>query len=73
MVKITISLTDEKALRLQVQANKLGVNAEELVRIAAENLLEAGRDRDLHPGDPEFQRAAEYVLKKNAELYKRLA
>lgn len=73
MTTITISLADEKAKELEAQAQRLGVNVQELVRIAAENLAEQNHDRDLMPGDAEFKRAVAYVMKKNAELYRRLA
>ena len=41
------------------------VEPEELVRVSVEELLKKPED--------DFRRALEYVLKKNAELYQRLA
>ncbi|MDY0040940.1 MAG: hypothetical protein RBS57_11575 [Desulforhabdus sp.] len=45
-------------------ASGLGTTPEELVRASVEDLL--GRPK-------EFQEAVDYVLKKNEELYRRLA
>jgi predicted transcriptional regulator len=65
MTRITIGLSDDRALRLKEMASRLGVSPEEIVRVSVEELL-------ARP-DEEFERAADYVLKKNAELYRRLA
>jgi len=62
---ITIDLPDERAKRLKEMASRLGVSPEELVRVSVEELL-------ARP-DEEFERAVDYVLKKNSELYRRLA
>ncbi len=51
-------------LKLEEIAARLKITAEELARIGIEDLL-------ARP-DNEFQQAADYVLKKNAELYRRL-
>ena len=65
MTKVEISLSEQTASRLEEAAQKLGVTPEEFLRISLEEKL-ARLDRD-------FQSAAEYVLDKNKELYKRLA
>ena len=65
MAYITVSLTEEKLLKLQELAARLTISPEELVRIGVEELLALP--------DGEFLRAMDYVLKKNAELYQRLA
>ncbi|MFY9611344.1 MAG: CopG family transcriptional regulator [Blastocatellia bacterium] len=65
MTTITIGLSDDRALRLNEMAARLGVSPEELVRVSVDELL-------ARP-DEEFERAVDYVLKKNAELYRRLA
>jgi antitoxin FitA len=65
MTTITITLPDERARQLKETATQLNVSPEELVRLSIEDLL-------TRPGEA-YDRAAEYVLKKNAELYKRLA
>lgn len=51
--------------KLNEMARELGVVPEELVRVSIEELL-------TRP-EPEFEQAVHYVLKKNAELYRRLA
>ena len=65
MSSITIDLPDEHMSRLREIAAHLGVSPEELARVSIEELL-------AQP-DEKFQSAADYVLKKNAELYRRLA
>jgi predicted transcriptional regulator len=65
MTTITITLPDERLRELQDTASQLKVSPEELVRISIEELL-------TRPAEA-FQQAADYVLKKNVELYKRLA
>jgi predicted transcriptional regulator len=64
-MKITINLSPAQAERLRHQAEILGIAPEELARAALADLL-ATRDED-------FQVAAERVLRKNEELYRRLA
>lgn len=65
MTTITIELPKERARKLQEMASKFGVSAEELVRASVEDMLTQPEEQ--------FRKAALYVLKKNAELYKRLA
>lgn len=64
MGNITISLPEDKMSQLKEMASGLGTTPEELVRASVEDLL--GRPED-------FQEALDYVLKKNEELYRRLA
>ena len=64
MSNITISLPEDRMSKLKEMASGLGTTAEELVRASVEDLL--GRPE-------EFQEAVDYVLKKNEELYRRLA
>jgi hypothetical protein len=64
-MKLAIELTESQAQRLREEAGRLGVAPEELARAAVSDLLSAQGD--------EFQRAAELVLRKNQELYRRLA
>lgn len=64
MDKITISLPEDRMTKLKEMAAGLGMTPEELVRASVEDLL----------GSPEeFQKAVDYVLEKNEELYRRLA
>jgi hypothetical protein len=65
MTTITISLPDDRIAKLKALAERAGVAPEELLRANVEAWL-ARPDED-------FLRAAEYVLRKNAELYRRLA
>ncbi|MBA3767584.1 MAG: ribbon-helix-helix protein, CopG family [Acidobacteria bacterium] len=65
MSTITIAIPDERLRQLQEAAARLGVSPEDLVRVSIEDLL-AGSDE-------KFKSAADRVLEKNAELYRRLA
>jgi len=65
MSNITVSLPEDKLLKLQEFAARLAISPEELARIGVEELLALP--------DDEFRRVMDYVLKKNAELYRRLA
>ncbi|MDZ8053040.1 MAG: DNA-binding protein [Aulosira sp. ZfuVER01] len=65
MNTITIKIPDEHLLKLQQKASLLGISIEELVLMGVEELL--------NQPETSFQDAMDYVLKKNAELYKRLA
>ncbi len=65
MSTITIAIPDERLRQLQEAARRLGVSPEDLVRVSIEDLL-AGSDE-------KFKSAADRVLEKNAELYRRLA
>ncbi len=65
MTTITIELPSERLQKLQEMAQKFGISMEELVRVSVEDMLTQPEDQ--------FRKAAQYVLKKNAELYKRLA
>jgi antitoxin FitA len=65
MTTITIALSDERLQRLAELAKRAQVSPEDLLRASVEEWLS-------HP-NVDFIRAANYVLKKNAELYRRLA
>jgi len=64
-MKLTIDLSPAQAERLRHEAERLGLAPEDLARAALADLL-ATRDED-------FKAAAERVLQKNEELYRRLA
>ncbi|MBS3966353.1 MAG: hypothetical protein KGZ60_03725 [Truepera sp.] len=64
-MRLTIDLSPTQAERLRHQAELLGIAPEDLARAALSDLL-ATRDKD-------FQAAAARVLRKNEELYRRLA
>jgi hypothetical protein len=65
MATISITLPEDRLLKLRETALRLGVTPEELVRVSVEELL-------ARPAE-EFQQAVDYVLKNNKELYRRLA
>ena len=65
MSTITINLPDEHLSKLQEAAAQLGITPEELVRASIEDLL--------NQPEESFKQALDYVMKKNAELYRRLA
>lgn len=65
MTSLTIILPDDRMLKLQEVATRLRVTPEELARLSIEELLASPEQT--------FQQAVDYVLKKNAELYRRLA
>jgi hypothetical protein len=64
-MKLSIELSEAEGTKLQDEAARLGVEPEALVRAALAHLL-SNEDED-------FRRAAEHVLRKNEELYRRLA
>jgi len=64
-MKLAIDLSPSQADRLHERAKSLGLQPEELARAAVADLLTTP--------DDEFRGAAESVLQRNAELYRRLA
>jgi hypothetical protein len=64
-MKVSIELSDADAERLQGEAGRLGVTVERLAGAAVSDLL-AREESD-------FVGAAQRVLEKNRELYRRLA
>jgi antitoxin FitA len=65
MTNLTITLPEDRMAKLRELAAVLGTSPEELVRVSIEDLL--GRPEE------DFRKAAEYILRKNADLYRRLA
>jgi predicted transcriptional regulator len=65
MATLTIELSEEQQRRLLDRAREAGTTPEQLIR--------AGIDEWLSRPRGDFTDAAEYVLEKNAELYRRLA
>jgi hypothetical protein len=64
-VRISVVVSEDQAERLRRAAEHLGVRPEDLARAGVRDLL--------RQPDEVFERAAEYVLRKNEELYRRLA
>ena len=65
MSSITITLSDDLLSKLHERAIQLGITPEELIHAGIEELLTIP--------DESFQQSMDYVLKKNAALYRRLA
>jgi len=65
MTNISIPLSDERLAQLRQLAQQTGMSPEEFLRRRVERLLDQP--------DAAFQQAAEHVLQKNADLYRRLA
>ena len=65
MTRITVQLDDTKADLLREKAKRFGLSPNQFVSASIEDLL-------AQP-EPEFDIAAQKVLSKNKELYKRLA
>lgn len=65
MTQITITVTEEQGRKLQETASKLD--------LTPENLVQQHFDEFIEHLDPELDKTLQYLLKKNAELYRRLA
>jgi predicted transcriptional regulator len=65
MTSITITLPDDVMAKLRGLAERHSVAPEDLVRASVEELVASPEES--------FQEALDYVLKKNKELYRRLA
>jgi hypothetical protein len=65
MASITINLSDSQFQSLQDLARVHGISVEALLCASIEDWLSSPKS--------DFTQAAEYVLQKNAELYRRLA
>lgn len=65
MPDVTVSLSEEEVRRLEELSARLGLTVTQMVRLGIRDLV----------GQPDetFRLAAERVLEKNAELYRRLA
>ena len=65
MTVVTIPLTEEQFAKLREKAQRLQVPPEVLLVATVEDLISRP--------DEEFRQAMGYVLRKNSELYRRLA
>jgi predicted transcriptional regulator len=65
MSSITVTVSDDRMAKLKEIAGRFSISPEDLVRVSIDELL-------TRP-DEAFEKAAEYVLNKNSELYRRLA
>ncbi len=64
MKTITLNVNEEKLEQLKKISERIGLPIEELIRLSIEELL-------ARPDDT-FEKTVDYLLKKNAELYRRL-
>jgi len=64
-MKISVDLSQDEAKQLKDFSEHLGVTSEDLVRLALKNLIGYPQE--------DFQKAVDYVLRKNKELYRRLS
>lgn len=64
-MQVAIELTEAQADELRARAKRLGLAPEELASAAVAQLLS--------DPDADFEQAAQRVVSKNAELYRRLA
>ncbi|MEX1026582.1 MAG: ribbon-helix-helix protein, CopG family [Candidatus Paceibacterota bacterium] len=62
---LNLELDEQQIQRLQEAARRLNVSVNELAKAAINDLLAKP--------ETDFEQAASHVLKKNAELYRRLA
>ena len=65
MTTITLHMEDEKKHELQQRAKDLGLSFENFLKLVFDDVLSRP--------DENFKQAMSYTLKKNEELYKRLA
>ena len=65
MTSITISLPDDKLQKIKQLALELGISPEEFLQLSITDWLDSS--------SKDFVKASQYVLDKNAELYKRLS
>ena len=65
MNRITVTIPDDRLSKLQEIAARFQITPEDLVRVSIDELLARPEEN--------FRQAAEYVLNKNSELYRRLA
>jgi hypothetical protein len=64
-MKLAVELTETESARLREAATRLGVDPSQLAHAAIADLLSTP--------DEDFRAAADHVLRKNEELYRRLA
>lgn len=65
MTTIAVPLSEEQVEQLRQRAKQAGIAPEEFLRRSVEQILDQPEEA--------FREAAAYVMKKNAELYRRLS
>jgi hypothetical protein len=64
MAILTVTISEDRLQRLQNLAKQFNVPAEELLRVSFEEFVALPKE--------DFQKALEYALEKNKEIYKKL-
>jgi predicted transglutaminase-like cysteine proteinase len=65
MSTLTITLSEDRLVKLREIADRFNIKPEDLARVGIEELLTRPEES--------FQAVVDYILNKNAELYRRLA
>jgi hypothetical protein len=65
MAEITVTLSTEELQRLKALGEREGLTIDQIVRLGVQDLI--------NQPDDAFHKAAQQILQKNAELYRRLA
>ena len=65
MTTLTIQLPEKNLAKLKEKAARLNLSVEQLASVGVDDLLSRP--------DEAFEQVVEHILKKNAELYRRLA
>lgn len=65
MSQITVTLSETQRVKLEEKAERLGLSPSALILLSLEEVL-------ARPDD-DFQKISAYILRKNADLYRRLA
>ena len=65
MSTLIITLSEDRLAKLEEIAQRFNIKPEDLARVSIEELLTRPEES--------FHQAAEYILQKNADLYRRLA
>jgi antitoxin FitA len=65
MSTISVTVPDDRLSKLQEIARRYNITPEDLVRVTIDELIARPEEA--------FQQAADYVLNKNSDLYRRLA
>jgi hypothetical protein len=71
--KNDVVISGKLADLLHSRARLLGIAPEELAKRALEQFLKESADEGISPSDPRFQKVAEDMMRRYAELYKRLS
>jgi hypothetical protein len=65
MAEVTVTLSAEEFQRLKDLGEREGLTVDQVVKLGIQDLM--------NQPDDSFRKAAQHILQKNAELYRRLA